>query len=76
MSVVDIRLHPHRASMGDLGQGEDGGQGCGEFLPPRLAAIPGPMGLLCAEKRVSEYHRLQVARFLAEHQGAEVPHLE
>ena len=48
----------------------------GELLTRRLADIPGPICLLCAEKRVLECHRLQVANYLATHQGAEVHHLE
>lgn len=48
----------------------------GELLTRRLADIPGPICLLCAEKRVLECHRLQVANYLAAHQGAEVHHLE
>lgn len=48
----------------------------GALLTQRLDDIPGPICLLCAEKRVAECHRLHVANYLAEHQGAEVQHLE
>ncbi len=48
----------------------------GALLTRRLADIPGPICLLCAEKRVMECHRLQVANYLGVHQGAEVHHLE
>lgn len=49
---------------------------CGELLTQRLLEIPGPICLLCAEKRVCECHRQQVANFLADHKGAEIHHLE
>ena len=49
---------------------------CGELLIQRLMDTPGPICLLCAERRVSECHRRQVATFLARHKGAEVHHLE
>ena len=48
----------------------------GDLLTERLAGIPEPICLLCAEKRVAECHRQQVAKYLAAHQGAEVYHLE
>lgn len=48
----------------------------GELLTQRLEDIPGPICLLCAEKRVAECHRLMVANYLAEHRGADVQHLE
>lgn len=48
----------------------------GDLLTQRLAGIPEPICLLCAEKRVAECHRQQVANFLATHRGAEVCHLE
>ncbi len=47
----------------------------GDLLTQRLAGIPGPICLLCAEKRVEECHRRQVADFLVQRQGAEVRHL-
>lgn len=48
----------------------------GKLLTQRLEDIPGPICLLCAEKRVAECHRLIVANYLAEHRGADVQHLE
>ena len=49
---------------------------CGELLTQRLMEIPGPICLLCAEKKASECHRKIVADFLAKHRGAEIYHLE
>ena len=48
----------------------------GELLAGRLEDIEGPICLLCAEKRVCECHRQQVAEWLAAHRGAEVHHIE
>jgi uncharacterized protein (DUF488 family) len=48
----------------------------GHLLVERLLAIPSPFCLLCAEKRVAECHRRQIAEYLAATQGAEVVHLE
>lgn len=48
----------------------------GSVLIERLDGIPGPICLLCAEKRVAECHRQQVAEYLATHRGAVVKHLE
>ena len=48
----------------------------GELLTQRLQNLQEPICLLCAEKRVSECHRLQVAEFLETHKGAEIHHLE
>lgn len=48
----------------------------GELLTTRLDDIPGPICLMCAEKRVVECHRLQVADYLIKHKGVEVQHLE
>ena len=48
----------------------------GELLAERLEGIEGPICLLCAEKRVCECHRQQVAEWLAGHRGAEVHHME
>ncbi len=48
----------------------------GELLTAGLTGIPDPICLLCAEKRVAECHRKQVAEFLARCKGAEVFHLE
>lgn len=47
----------------------------GELLTERLATIPQPFCLLCAEKRVTECHRQQVADYLAKQFGAAVTHL-
>jgi uncharacterized protein (DUF488 family) len=49
---------------------------CGKLLTQRLINIPGPICLLCAERRVEDCHRKLVAEFLAKHFGAEVNHLE
>ena len=51
-------------------------ESAGDLLTERLAGIPEPLCLLCAEKRVAECHRQQVAEYLARHAGAEVEHLE
>lgn len=51
-------------------------EGAGALLTERLEGIPGPICLLCAEKRVAECHRRQVADYLATHKGAAVRHLE
>lgn len=48
----------------------------GALLTTRLGDVPGPICLLCAEKRVGECHRQQVAAFLAERAGADICHLE
>lgn len=48
----------------------------GPVLTERLHEVPGPYCLLCAEKQVSQCHRLEVANYLASHHGAEVMHLE
>lgn len=49
---------------------------CGDLLTGRLTGIPEPYCLLCAEKKVAECHRLQLAQYLERHKGAEVIHLE
>lgn len=46
-----------------------------DLLTERLARIPEPLCLLCAEKRVAECQRQQVTEHLAQHAGAEVEHL-
>jgi uncharacterized protein (DUF488 family) len=48
----------------------------GELLVSRLEGVPEPFCLLCAEKRVAECHRRQIADYLARTRGAEVVHLE
>jgi len=48
----------------------------GDLLTSRIQEIPGPICLLCAEKRVAECHRLHVANYLGQHRGADVQHLE
>jgi uncharacterized protein (DUF488 family) len=48
----------------------------GGLLTAGLTGIPEPICLLCAEKRVAECHRQQVAEYLARCQGAEIHHLE
>lgn len=48
----------------------------GPLLTERLGDIPGPICLLCAERRVAECHRQQVADYMAAHMGAVVQHLE
>ncbi|HVK10827.1 MAG TPA: DUF488 domain-containing protein [Gemmataceae bacterium] len=47
----------------------------GDLLTERLAAIPGPICLLCAEKDVAACHRRHVAEYLAAHRGATVHHI-
>jgi uncharacterized protein (DUF488 family) len=47
----------------------------GELLVMRLAALEGPLCLLCAERRVADCHRLQIAEFLSA-RGHEIVHLE
>jgi uncharacterized protein (DUF488 family) len=47
------------------------------FLFDRLtAAVPGPVCLLCAEKRVAECHRRHVAEHLARDRGWSFTHIE
>jgi len=48
----------------------------GDLLVDRLAGIPQPFCLLCAEKRVAECHRRLIAEYLIEKKGAEVEHIE
>ena len=47
----------------------------GELIVARLEALPGPVCLLCAEKRVSECHRDAIAQFMAS-RGWQVAHIE
>lgn len=48
----------------------------GPLLFDRLAAIPGPISLLCAEKRVRDCHRRHIAAYLARTSGWRFEHLE
>lgn len=48
----------------------------GDLLVARLLETPGPICLLCAEKRVAECHRGVIADYLARVHAAEVTHLE
>ncbi len=48
----------------------------GELLVGRLFGIPEPFCLLCAEKRVLDCHRRQIAEYMYRRHGAEVKHLE
>jgi uncharacterized protein (DUF488 family) len=48
----------------------------GHLLFDRLAGIPQPFSLLCAEKRVADCHRRLIAEYLVEKKGAEVEHIE
>ncbi len=47
----------------------------GALLVGRLADLPQPFCLLCAEKRVSECHRLVIAEFLVADRGWTVEHI-
>jgi hypothetical protein len=48
----------------------------GDLLTDRLAAVPGPVCLLCSEKRAADCHRSMIADHLARTAGAAVVHLE
>lgn len=48
----------------------------GELLVERLAGIPQPFCLICAEKKVADCHRRLIAEYLVVKQGAEVEHIE
>lgn len=48
----------------------------GALLTERLAGLPEPVCLLCAEKRAAECHRTLIAEFLMGRSGVEVRHLE
>ncbi len=113
-TVVDVRLRPDRASMGQWSRARTPDKGiekilaeagleyrslielgnvfldfdswheqyrqlldsAGELLMVRLLEIPGPICLLCAEKRVAECHRGIIADYLVRVHQAEVIHLE
>ena len=49
-------------------------EGSGELLTERLVSLPGPICLMCAERRPEECHRLIVAEWLLE-RGWDVVHL-
>ena len=49
-------------------------ESAGELLTERLLSLPGPVCLLCAERRPEECHRTLIADWLAE-RGWEVVHL-
>jgi uncharacterized protein (DUF488 family) len=48
----------------------------GDLLVSRLADLPEPFCLLCAEKRVAECHRQIIADFLVATKGWSVEHME
>jgi uncharacterized protein (DUF488 family) len=48
----------------------------GPLLFDRLAGIPGPICLMCAEKKVSECHRRHIAEYLERTAGWRFTHLE
>jgi uncharacterized protein (DUF488 family) len=48
----------------------------GELLVARLAEMPEPFCLMCAEKRVAECHRQVIAEFLAASRGWNVEYIE
>jgi hypothetical protein len=48
----------------------------GQLLVGRLDGLPEPICLLCAEKRVAECHRRQIAEFLRQTREADVHHIE
>jgi uncharacterized protein (DUF488 family) len=48
----------------------------GPLLFDRLADVPGPVCLMCAEKRVSECHRRHVAAYLEREKGWVFTHIE
>lgn len=47
----------------------------GELLVSRLVGVPGPISLLCAERRPEECHRTLIAQFLASAADDEIEHL-
>jgi uncharacterized protein (DUF488 family) len=51
-------------------------QQSGELLVGRLAQMPQPFCLMCAEKRVAECHRQVIAEFLVATRGWLVEHIE
>lgn len=117
-TVVDVRLRPDRASMGNYTKAKSPDKGinkllaeagieyhalvelgnlfvdypdwreryrqlvdaAGDLLTGRLAermsSAPRPLCLLCAEKRVDDCHRKQLAEHLVARKGWEVTHIE
>jgi uncharacterized protein (DUF488 family) len=113
-SVVDVRIHPDRASMGAYVKARTPDKGiekvlaevgisyrsflalgnifkelddwrppyralfvrAGDLLVGGLDEMPAPFCLMCAEKRVSDCHRLVIAEFLVETRGWAVEHIE
>ena len=51
-------------------------EAAGPHLFDRLAGVPGPVCLLCAEKRVAECHRLAIADHLTRTRGWTFTHIE
>lgn len=47
----------------------------GDLLTQRLLQMPGPICLMCAEKNITDCHRLQIAEYLVG-QGHEVEHIQ
>jgi uncharacterized protein (DUF488 family) len=50
-------------------------EGAGDLLVARLEALPGPVCILCAEKRANECHRELIAEFMAS-RGWQIEHIE
>jgi hypothetical protein len=48
----------------------------GPLLFDRIAGVPGPVCLLCAEKKLADCHRRHVAEYLARTRGWTFTHLE
>jgi uncharacterized protein (DUF488 family) len=47
----------------------------GDLLVSRLAAVPGPICLLCAERRPEDCHRMLIAQYVASAPDDEIEHL-
>ena len=52
------------------------GAAAGPLLFDRLGGIPGPVCLLCAEKKVTECHRRHIATYLEKMKGWTFTHIE